>query len=375
VSRVVFSGGGTGGHLYPAIALAEALQAERPDIEVHFVGASRGVEARVLPAKQLPHTLLPFEPIYRDRVWRNLRHIASMTRSVLGLSTLFLRFRPDLVVGTGGYASGPAAFFAVAAGVPVAIQEQNSSPGFTTRMLARWARQIHLGFPEAEKQLKTGRRTQVFAFGNPIKQPDPTLDRAQCRARFGIREDALVLMVVGGSQGSRALNESLLGALEKVRAGALPERPARLEILWATGPTHFESVRERVRELEVDGWVHAFGYIDDMPAALASADVALSRAGAMATAELLAWGIPAILVPLPTSAAGHQMHNARVLEAAGTAVCIAESNATPEALWSQMRAIVASDETRHGMEVAARERALPDAARRIALELARLVPS
>jgi UDP-N-acetylglucosamine--N-acetylmuramyl-(pentapeptide) pyrophosphoryl-undecaprenol N-acetylglucosamine transferase len=181
--------------------------------------------------------------------------------------------------------------------------------------------------------------------------------------------------VVGGSQGSRALNETLLGALEMVRAGELTERPARLEILWATGPAHFESVRERVRELDVDGWVHAFGYIDDMPAALASADVALSRAGAMATAELLAWGIPAILVPLPTSAAGHQMHNARVLEAAGTSVCIVESNATPEALWSQMRAIVASDETRHGMEVAARERALPDAARRIALELARLVPS
>src|SRR5881394_681083 len=143
MKRVLFAGGGTGGHLYPAMALARALQDEDASIEVHFVGAQRGVEARVLPEQGLPHTLLPFEPIRRSRVWENWKLITSGGKSALGLQHLFNVFKPRLVVGTGGYASGPAGFWAILRGVPVALQEQNSYPGFTTRVLSRWARQVH----------------------------------------------------------------------------------------------------------------------------------------------------------------------------------------------------------------------------------------
>ncbi|MGH7505761.1 MAG: UDP-N-acetylglucosamine--N-acetylmuramyl-(pentapeptide) pyrophosphoryl-undecaprenol N-acetylglucosamine transferase, partial [Longimicrobiales bacterium] len=319
--------------------------------------------------------LLPFEPIRRDRVWRNWRLVPALARSFVGIARLFGALRPQLVVGTGGYASGPACMYAVVRGVPVAIQEQNSWPGFTTRTLARWARQVHLGFPEAERHLKAGPRTRVFALGNPIRPPDTTLDRVACRTHFGIATGATVVLVVGGSQGSRAVNEALLGALGKVAVGTLPPPPAGMELLWATGAAHIDAVRDRLVALDPAFPVHALGYIDEMPKALAAVDLALSRAGAMATAELLAWGIPALLVPLPSAAADHQTHNARTLEQAGAAVCVREADLTPERLWSELTGMVGDDERRARMTVSAHARAHPDAAREIARRLLELLPA
>ena len=370
---VLFAGGGTGGHLYPALALGAALRAQRPDIEVHYVGARRGVEARVLPQQQVPHTLLPLQPIQRDRIWRNWKLGPALGATFVGLARLFARLRPALVVGTGGYASGPACMWAVLTAIPIALQEQNSHPGFTTRMLSRFARQVHLGFPEAASRLRPGARTEVLALGNPIRPPDPGLDRTHCRREFGIADHAVVLLVVGGSQGSLALNEALLGALALVYQGELPGMPDSLEILWATGPAHLDNVRARLAGLRDARRVHVLGYIEAMPHALAAADVALSRAGAMATAELLAWGVPMVLVPLPTAAADHQTFNAQALAAAGAAISIPERELTPEHLWRELLALATDQARRVRMTTAARERARPDAARDIARALLRLV--
>lgn len=372
MTYVVLAGGGTGGHLYPALALGAALQEGDPELRVHYVGARRGVEAHVLPGHGVPHTLLPLQPIQRDRVWRNWRLLPGMAGTMIGLRRLFRTLRPALVVGTGGYASGPACMWAVLTAVPVAVQEQNSYPGFTTRLLSRWARQVHLGFPEAAEVLQRGARTEVFALGNPIRPPDLSLERASCRERFGLRTDAVVLLVVGGSQGARAVNEALLGALERVARGELPAQPGRLEILWATGPAHIDAVQERLSALEF-GWVRVHGYIDAMPAALAAADIAVSRAGAMATAELLAWGRPMLLVPLPTAAADHQTHNARALQQAGAAVMLVEQQLTPESLWTEVLSLAGDDERRTRMTAAAQSRARPNAARDIADHLRSLI--
>jgi UDP-N-acetylglucosamine--N-acetylmuramyl-(pentapeptide) pyrophosphoryl-undecaprenol N-acetylglucosamine transferase len=256
--------------------------------------------------------------------------------------------------------------------VPLAVQEQNSHPGFTTRLLSRWARQVHLGFPEAALMLKPGRNTEILALGNPIRPPDGSIDPGVARERFGLSPDAVVLLVVGGSQGSRALNEALLGALEQVAGGAFDDRPADLEILWATGPHHIDAVRARLEPLDLQ-WVRTFGYIDAMPEALAATDVAVSRAGAMATAELLAWGRPMLLVPLPTAAADHQTHNAEALQKAGAAVMLREAEMTPEWLWQQIIALTGDQERLTAMRDAARARAQPNAAREIATHLHRLI--
>ncbi|HSK19718.1 MAG TPA: undecaprenyldiphospho-muramoylpentapeptide beta-N-acetylglucosaminyltransferase [Longimicrobiales bacterium] len=372
MKTVIFAGGGTGGHLYPALALGAALQELDPEIRVHYVGARRGVEARVLPEKQVAHTLLPIRGFQRDGIWRNWRLLPAMTGTFAKLARLFLQIRPSLVVGTGGYASGPAGMWAVLTAVPVAVQEQNSHPGFTTRQLSRWARQVHLGFPEAALMLKPGRNTEVLALGNPIRPPDLSIDPAVARARFGLTRDAVVLLVVGGSQGSRAVNQALLAALEQVAAGEFDARPDRLEILWATGPNHIDEVRERLAPLDLQ-WVKTFGYIDAMPEALAATDVAVSRAGAMATAELLAWGRPMLLVPLPTAAADHQTHNAEALQKAGAARMLREAEMTPEWLWQEILTLTGDEERRSQMRAAAQARAQPDAAREIAVHLHRLI--
>ena len=367
MSRILFAGGGTGGHLYPALALAAAVKAQSPTTEVHFVGAQRGVESRVLPNEKQPHTLLPFEPLRRSRVWENWKLFPSVTRSAIGLSRLFGGFQPQLVVGTGGYASGPACAWALLRGVPIALQEQNSWPGLTTRVMSRWAAQVHLGFPEARQHLKPGRKTEITASGNPIRPPDRTIDRAEARRAFGLHEAATVVLVVGGSQGSRAVNEALLNGLAQS-----PDRPfaPNTQILWATGPNHFDSIRSRLGERDD---VKIVPYINEMPKALAATDIAISRAGAMATAELLAWGIPMILIPLPTAAADHQTHNARALAEAGAASLLLERDMTGERLLLELQRLSGDAALRGRMAQAAQERARPHAAAEIAQKLLTLV--
>ncbi|MBI4544482.1 MAG: undecaprenyldiphospho-muramoylpentapeptide beta-N-acetylglucosaminyltransferase [Gemmatimonadetes bacterium] len=373
MSRVLFAGGGTGGHLYPALALAAALREERPGVEVHFVGARRGVEADVLPAQGVPHTLLPLEPLRRDRVWQNWKLLPALLRSVSALVGVFRRFRPRLAVGTGGYVSGPACGLALVQRIPLAVQEQNSYPGLTTRWLSRYARQVHLGFPEAAEHLRPGPETEVLALGNPIRPPDPLLERSACRRQLGLHPAGRVVLVVGGSQGAQPINEALVAALEGVARAALPARPEGLELLWATGPRHLEDVRARLAPLGPPAWVHVVGYIQEMGTALAAADIAVSRAGAMATAELLAWGIPALLVPLPTAAADHQTYNARALAAAGAALWLPQQELTPERLWREVVALVWDEAGRARMAQSARVRARPQAAREIARRLLTLL--
>jgi UDP-N-acetylglucosamine--N-acetylmuramyl-(pentapeptide) pyrophosphoryl-undecaprenol N-acetylglucosamine transferase len=372
MGRILFAGGGTGGHLYPALALGAALEEERPGVEVHFVGARRGVEARVLPGRSWPYTLLPLEPLRRARPWENWRLIPSTLSALRGLSGLFRRFRPEVMVGTGGYASGLACAYALLRGVPLAVHEQNSYPGLTTRLLARRARQVHLGFPEAAAYLRPGRRTEVLVTGNAIRPPDHSLDRASCRRSFGLDPEGVVALVVGGSQGSRAVNEALLAVLEGVAGGRLPAPPPGFQLLWSTGPAHLEGVERRLAPLGVGSWVRALGYIESMPEALAAADLAVSRAGAMATAELLAWGIPALLVPLPTAAADHQSHNARSLAEAGAAVHLPEGELSPDRLWSELAGLAGDEARRREMAARGLERARPGAAQEIARKLLEL---
>jgi UDP-N-acetylglucosamine--N-acetylmuramyl-(pentapeptide) pyrophosphoryl-undecaprenol N-acetylglucosamine transferase len=370
--RVLFAGGGTGGHLYPAIALATAIQTRFPGAEVFFIGARRGVEARVLPDRGLPHTLLPLEPIRRARPWENWRLVPAMLGTARGLRRTFREFQPDLVVGTGGYASGPVVAWALMKGIPTALQEQNSYPGLVTRMLAGRTRQVHLAFPEARRYLRPGSGTAVFEFGNPIAPPDPSIDVEQARRTLGVGQ-GIVALVVGGSQGSRAVNEAILADLKGVVEGRLAPRPEGLEILWATGPSHYDGLRERVDALGLGEWVHLTPYITEMPKALAVADLAVSRAGAMALAELCAWGIPSILVPLPTAAANHQHHNAVALAEAGAALLAPESELGNGRLWEELRSLAADPARRREVADRARERGHPNAAMEIAGALGTLL--
>jgi UDP-N-acetylglucosamine--N-acetylmuramyl-(pentapeptide) pyrophosphoryl-undecaprenol N-acetylglucosamine transferase len=370
---VVFSGGGTGGHLYPALALADALLEIRPDVRVFFVGASRGLEARVLPQRGLDHCLLPVEGFQRGRgLLTSWRAVPALVGSLRTVGELFVRLRPNAVVVTGGYASGPAGIAAGLMGLPLVVQEQNSVPGLTTRALSRWASRIHVAFPEASGHLPASRRDRVRFSGNPVRAV-ADVHRAEARRLLGLPETGLVLLVTGGSQGSLALNRTLEAAVRGFSAGEL-RRPDGLHVLWATGPKHFEGVSATLASTGSPAWIHAVPYLDDMPGALATADLALSRAGAMTTAELLNNGLPAILVPLPTAAADHQMKNAEALAQAGAAIVAPEEGLTGPALWQRVAALAEDAELRAEMRAAALDRARPAAAADIAQDVAALLP-
>lgn len=368
----VFSGGGTGGHLYPALALAKALSALRPDVRPFFVGARRGLEATVLPERGVDHVLLPVHGFRRGAIWRNLGVLVDLLRSLVMTGEAFSRLRPSVVVVTGGYAGAPAGIMAGVMGIPLALQEQNAFPGVTTRMLSRWSRQVHLAFPEALKWLPRRAAGRSRITGNPVRTPSPGDPRA-ARARFGLSPDARVLLVVGGSQGAAALNRAVLGVVREEVAGRL-RIPDDVQLLWSTGPLNFDDVEAELESIGRPEWVRTLPYIQDMPVALDACALAVSRAGAMATSEFLAWGVPALLVPLPTSAADHQTRNAESLAAAGAALHLPETTLGPLQLWETVAGVLGDPKKLEAMRTAALSRGRPRATEEIARSLAELLP-
>ena len=360
--RILIAGGGTGGHLMPALALAQALRATHPDIDLLLVGAERGIEAQVLPRHPYPYRLLPLEPIYRGAWWRNLRWPVIAWRVWRVVGRMLDETQPAVVIGTGGYAAGPVVWRAQRRGIATALQEQNAFPGLTTRWLARRARQVHLGFPEAQARLHVGPTTQVFAFGNPIRPPEQG-DRATALRALRLDPTRPTVLVLGGSQGARPLNEATAGALAR---GLL----SGVNVLWGTGTAHAAALTRYA----VAGRVAVSGFFDPMAPAYRAADLVVCRAGAMTTAELCAWRKPSVLVPFPHAAGDHQTENARALERAGAAVVLPEGELAPESLAGAVTKLVADRGRLGALGARAGERGHPNAAGEIVwkiLEIAR----
>ncbi|MDE2945158.1 MAG: UDP-N-acetylglucosamine--N-acetylmuramyl-(pentapeptide) pyrophosphoryl-undecaprenol N-acetylglucosamine transferase [Gemmatimonadota bacterium] len=374
--RILLAGGGTGGHLYPALNLAAAFGRLAPDVECVFLGGRRGLEARVLPDAGYEFRLLPLQPLYRQRPWRNWRLFASAPTVLAGVRRAFRDFDPRLVVGTGGYVAGPALAGARLHGVPTAIQEQNAAPGLVTRLFAPGVDQIHLGYPEAEDRLRVGGRTRLSALGNPVAPAmDGATDAGYSGGSAAVRFDwpaGRNLLVFGGSQGALGLNRAFLRDLEWAARDA-SAWPDGVSVVWIAGPAHAAELSARTSELPFADRVRVVSYIDDLGRQLDRVTLALCRAGAMSLAELCAAGRPAVLVPLPTSAGGHQLTNARALAAAGAAEVREEEGLEAGELWSLCRDILTDDGRLTRMSAAAASRGRPHAALDIAREMLTLM--
>ena len=361
-TSVLFAGGGTGGHLYPGLAIARTLVRLDPDVQPVFIGALRGIEKTVLPGTEFPHLLLDLHPLYRTKVWENWRTMRGAVGAWRQLHALATSRRPALVVGTGGYAAGIALAYAAFHRIPIVQQAGDSYPGLTARAFRRWTTEYYLAFPEAGRVIG-GDAAQHIDTGAPIEPPPrPRPDRAAARRAWGFPErGGHVLLIYGGSQGSRAIN---LVVAEWVRRGL----PDDLHLIWMTGKAShsefaaLESARVKVRE-----------YLAPIADAYAATDLALVRAGAMTTAELFAWEIPAVLVPLPTAAADHQSVNARTLEAAGAAIQVRQADLTADRLDSTMRALMGESGAMTRLAAGAAARARPDAAQTIARRILTLL--
>ncbi|HKV74682.1 MAG TPA: UDP-N-acetylglucosamine--N-acetylmuramyl-(pentapeptide) pyrophosphoryl-undecaprenol N-acetylglucosamine transferase [Gemmatimonadales bacterium] len=359
--RVLIAGGGTGGHLMPALAIAEELRRTRPDIEAVLVGAERGIEAQLLPRRDFRFHLLASEPIYRRQWWKNIRWPFLAVKLLRQVDKLLATEQPLAVLGTGGYASGPVVWLAGRRGIPTAIQEQNAWPGLATRRLSGRVRHVYLGLPEARARIAPSPSTEVFDTGNPIVPPDQDR-RAAARRRFELSDERPVVLITGGSQGAVALNELVA---EWLRGGG----GEGMTVLWATGRGSYD----RYAPLARPPSVQVFDFLDPMADGYAVANLVVARAGMMTGAELCAWGLPSLLIPLPTAAADHQTWNARALAEAGAALMLVQAGLTAAHLGETIHRLVRDPYRLGTMAAAARERGRPDASRQIVAHLLGLI--
>ncbi|MDF1535823.1 MAG: undecaprenyldiphospho-muramoylpentapeptide beta-N-acetylglucosaminyltransferase [bacterium] len=350
--RLVIAGGGTGGHLFPGVALAAEFTRRAGDVEVVFIGARHGLESRVIPALGYELVTLPVRGVVGGGFFRGMTRAMALLWAALRAYLVLGRLKPDLVVGVGGYASVPAVMAAAARGIPRSILEQNVMPGKANRVLAHMVQRIYQGFAS---------RTEVFPVektvvtGNPIREE--VLPPAGMVRPAGRRN----LLILGGSQGARQVNGLALGFVPRL----LADFPG-MKVIHQTGPAHEEIVRQGYREAGAE--VEIVPFITEMADAYARADLCLSRAGAMSISELAAAGLPALLIPYPDAAGGHQEANARWFEERGGAIVASPEEATSELVYKKLARLMGTTGRLEEMADASRRAGTRDAAKRIVEE-------
>ena len=356
--RLLIAGGGTGGHLYPGMAVAEEVV--RRGGQVLFVGTARGLEARAVPAAGYALELLEVSGLKRVGLMAVLRGLFRLPKAFFRSLSILRHFRPDVVLGVGGYASGPVVMVAALWGYPTAIQEQNSVPGITNRILARLVQVVMVAFDEA-RRFFPARKTETI--GNPVRSRLVTT----LTAGGADPNPAPRILVVGGSQGARAVNDLVLAAVEVLaKNGPLPA------LVHQTGPSDETRCSERYRAMGVADRIEVRPFIDDMATAYHRASLVIARAGALTLAELAIAGRPAILIPLPTATDDHQSKNAARFAAVSAAIVLNQRTSTAAELAQLLSDLLADSGRRQAMAAAMRSLARPKAAADIVDRLERL---
>lgn len=353
--NIVITGGGTGGHVYPGVAIAREFQHRDPRARVLFLGTAAGLESRVVPQLGLPLATLPVSGFKGKGAAKKLLSLAGAFRSLFLAAQCLRRQKADIVVGMGGYVSFPGVAAAKILGIPAAVHEQNSVPGLANRVLGKIADRIFVSY-EASRPYFNARRI-VFS-GMPVRLPaEPLPDRPP--------SDRVCVFICGGSQGAHAVNRAMLGALDD-----LVQEKSRLAFIHQTGAADAAAVAQGYASRGFDASVHPF--IDDMYGCYGRADLVVSRAGASTLAEIALCGRPSILLPYPHAAGNHQEHNARALADIGAAVMLRAPELSGASLARAIRALAGDPERRTAMAGKARLLARPDAARCVVDECCRL---
>ncbi len=297
----MIAGGGTGGHIFPGIAIADSIKKIDPNADIIFIGTKGKIEERVVPKAGYKFKSIWISGFARSLDLKNLLFPLKVIVSLIQSFILIKKFKPDVVVGTGGYASGPIVFVASLLGVPTLIQEQNSYPGVTTRLLSRFVDEVHISFDITKKYLK--RKDNIYLSGNPIRSGLKIHPKDEALKFFGLELGKKTLFVFGGSAGARSINSAMLEIIDE-----LVEKG--IQVIWQTGALDFEIVEEKCKNMKA---VKVFKFIDEIDYAYSACDLVLCRAGATTIAEIAYFGLPAIFVPYPFAAENHQYENARFL--------------------------------------------------------------
>jgi UDP-N-acetylglucosamine--N-acetylmuramyl-(pentapeptide) pyrophosphoryl-undecaprenol N-acetylglucosamine transferase len=358
--RLIFAGGGTGGHLYPALAIADEIRGRHPGAVIEFVGTKGKIESRVVPSRGYPFSTIWISGFRRTLSASTVLFPLKVVVAFLQSALLLWRKNPDVVVGTGGYVCGPVVAAAQMFGRPTLIQEQNSVPGATTRMLARRADEVHVAFESTVKYLR--RSDNVRLSGNPTSEVIGSVGRGQGAEFFGLDAAKKTILVFGGSRGAASINAAAAPLVRPLAAEGV-------QIIWQTGQEEFDRLRQGAGELH--GSVKMYPYIDRMEYAYASCDLAVCRSGASSLAELTRAGVPSILIPYPHAAADHQTGNARAMVAAGAALLVPDDGA-PALLGAAIRELINDPQRLRAMAGAARGLGRPGAAAALADAVERL---
>lgn len=353
--RVIFAGGGTGGHINPAVSIADYAKARDKELEALFIGTRRGLETKLVPRAGYRIEYIDIEGFSRKNMLKNIGVMKKLLKAESDCRRIMRDFKPDCAVCTGGYVSGPVAMAAAKEGVPALIHEQNVYPGLTVKGSEKYVRYLALSFDETANYLKS--REKCVVTGNPIRPEILFADRAAARRKMKLGKTPFVL-VFGGSLGAERINETVTAMLPRVKeSGAF-------RLLFGTGERNFSSVRARAAELGItdkDKSIEITPYIDNMADVMAAADIVVSRSGAITVSEIAVLGRPSILIPSPNVVRNHQEQNAREFEKNGAAEVITEAELTPELLYGRIEALLFDSARLAGMSENLKKMAKTDA--------------
>lgn len=329
--RIIISGGGTGGHIFPAVSIANALKAKRPDARILFVGALGRMEMQRVPAAGYDIVGLPVCGFDRKHLWRNIAVLWKLAKSQLKARRIIKEFRPQVAVGVGGYASGPTLKVAGVMGIPTLIQEQNSYAGVTNKLLAQKAEKICVAYEGMERFFPAGK---IIMTGNPVRQDllDRQTDRSEAVRSFGLDPEKKTILIIGGSLGARTINQCVLSHLDLIRSSGV-------QFIWQTGKIYIDDARRRVAEAGELPMLHVTDFISRMDLAYSAADLVISRAGAGSISEFCLLRKPVVLVPSPNVAEDHQTKNALALVDKGAALYVKDSEAQEKMLATAIDAV------------------------------------
>jgi UDP-N-acetylglucosamine--N-acetylmuramyl-(pentapeptide) pyrophosphoryl-undecaprenol N-acetylglucosamine transferase len=359
--KVVLAGGKTGGHIFPAIAMAVEFKKKYPESKIIFVGTKDGLESKIVPEYGFKLIFICARGLKRKVSPGNLMLPYYVLKSLYQSLRILNEERPDLVVGTGGYVSFPVVFSASLRNVPTLIQEQNSYPGVTTRLLALLVDRVCLSYLSSIQYFLTKRKLVVI--GNPVREDIGSASRYEALRRFNLDPSKKTIFIFGGSQGAHAINQAVLDALDSLSKN--------WQLLWQTGKNDFVFLSEKVKDKKIKCAV--FPFVEDMRSAYAASDVVVSRAGALTLAEITACGKPSLLIPYPFATADHQRYNAEVLQKEGAAQIISQRDLTNQVLAQRLLSLLSDEERLKRMAEQSKRIGKPDATTLLVNEMEKLL--
>jgi len=359
--KVIFAGGKTGGHIFPAIAMAKELKKRFPQSQITFVGTKDGMETKIIPQHGFELSFIQIRGLSRRSYLSNLFLWFHLLKGFYQALKILNIKRPNLVVGTSGYVSFPVVLIASLKRIPTLIQEQNSYPGVSTRFLAHFANIVCLSYSDSVKYFSTRRKLKVI--GNPVRDDLIHTERKQALKKFGLEEGKKTIFVFGGSQGAHSINLAILQCLDWLSSD--------WQILWQTGENDFSDIFQKVEGKKIKCAVYPF--IEDMGSAYAVSDIVVSRAGALTLAEITACGKPSILIPFPFATSDHQRYNAEALQRKGAARMILQKDLTPEALAKEISFLLSDESELKKMAEQSKNMGRPEATSLLVDEMERLM--